>query len=381
MTDWIIFVIFVLLVCGFIGICFFIYLKLKAILKRIFRRDHISTAKPSSTAKLRRTLAKARIGKVDSSNISKYVGKQVSGLDIGFSGRFLTLRRPDFHGPFTKSPNEEFLLAWADPGSHGDEKRTWGIYLLIADERILSVGNLERPNTGKVADNGRFILNDWTSTGNLEGVFYAFNKDGERLVKHRFKANLDKNGISVSGRYAACSTAHSDNVRDSKKVAVFDLEDGSLVSKISPVAFEFADQISIDEGTQTLILDYRQGYTHHYHFDGKFLDGEQWRTDRVRYANPAAIAEIADELIKELESNDLSDYEELISNIKKRIAEEMPQSNRRALLFRRLGEIYLKCADEELALKNLEIAMEINPRVGIKREAETLRSKLKNGEK
>ena len=85
---------------------------------------------------------------------------------------------------------------------------------------------MERPQDGKVADNGVFILNDWRASADLTGTFRAFSADGSQLVAQDFAANLFNNGLSADGRLAACQTSNSGDEHDSAVLTVFDLTQG-----------------------------------------------------------------------------------------------------------------------------------------------------------
>ena len=71
----------------------------------------------------------------------------------------------DFVGSYSRSPNGRFILAWRDAndaGTRGGARANGhGRYILIDGDAIVAEGRVERPNDGKVADTGVFILNDW----------------------------------------------------------------------------------------------------------------------------------------------------------------------------------------------------------------------------
>lgn len=58
---------------------------------------------------------------------------------------------------------------------------TDGRYLLIDDDRLVVDARMQRPQDGKVADDGTFILNDWGDSDALSGTFYAFRSDRPAL--------------------------------------------------------------------------------------------------------------------------------------------------------------------------------------------------------
>ena len=72
-------------------------------------------------------------------------------LSFGAAGdRFVRVRALDFFGPYVRSPNERFVLAWRDAdeagqrGGHRDEGP--GRFLLFDEGSLVASGRAERPN-------------------------------------------------------------------------------------------------------------------------------------------------------------------------------------------------------------------------------------------
>lgn len=132
-----------------------------------------------------------------------------------------------FFGPFRRSPNGEYLLAWqdADPAGNGGGFRESGEgeFLLFRDNELLAEGRLERPEDGHVADNGIFILSDVRFGEDLRSTFCAFDSQGQAMLKREFGANALNSGLSQDGCFAAFMTANSDN-DDANKLTLFDLD-------------------------------------------------------------------------------------------------------------------------------------------------------------
>lgn len=66
------------------------------------------------------------------------------------------------YGEYARSRNGQFLLTWADDPTRGR-------YFLLSGNRIFAEGRMSRPNDGKVADNGTFILNQMGLRQRAEG--------------------------------------------------------------------------------------------------------------------------------------------------------------------------------------------------------------------
>ncbi len=102
-----------------------------------------------------------------------------------------------------------------------------GEITFINHDTLYLISDLQRPNDGKLASNGNFIINDWMSS-ELNGTFYAFNSDAEVLIKRKFNSNLGNNGISENGQYAVLETYYSDS-EDENKIFFFDLNNQKLL--------------------------------------------------------------------------------------------------------------------------------------------------------
>ena len=156
----------------------------------------------------------------------------------------------DFFGPYNMSPNGRYVLVWrdaTDDGRRGGARESgFGTYKLFADQVLVAEGKMQRPNDGKVADNGTFILNDWLfSDVKLGGVFYAFRSDGSQILSRQFEANLYNNGLSTDGRRAASQTCTARN-DDSSLLTLFDLETAGEIAGFVPQggwakSYEFGD--------------------------------------------------------------------------------------------------------------------------------------------
>ncbi|MDP2950113.1 MAG: hypothetical protein Q8P22_11315 [Chloroflexota bacterium] len=158
---------------------------------------------------------------------------------------------------------------------------------------------MERPNDGRVANNGSFVLNDWLFGEGLKGVFCAIGKDGTVLIRHRFEANLLNAGISPGGAFAVCQTCNTDN-DDGGQLCCFDLASGSLLWKAEPET-GWAEEYSFDVGGRSLNLHYSKLGAFRYSLrTGSFEDRERWLDHRIVYGNGFDLLTIAQERMRQL---------------------------------------------------------------------------------
>ena len=286
------------------------------------------------------------------------------------SGKVIHINKLNFFGLFHRSENGRFILAWSDydPASKigGMREKGYGRYVLIEKGKVILQGKLERPNDGKVSNLGIFILNDWMFGQELRGTFYAFDSSGKLLIKHTCNANLYNNGLSNDGRYAVCQTAPNDG-EDGNKLFFFNLQERRLVWKHEPIP-GWAKNYYFDTIQQVLYLIYEDGRRYRYSFDGNFLDKKKWERERIYFISGYELLTIAEGKRQQLKSTNanLSQYDEIINLLNMALARGVSR-NTQARIHKIIGEIYYKCGHKSEAIKHFEMAMSLNPKVGVKK--------------
>jgi len=279
-----------------------------------------------------------------------------------------------FFGRGQRSPSGMYVVAWSDSdpsqGVSGSRTSGLGHYLLVRGNEVLLDGRLERPNDGKVANNGIFILNDWLFDSGLNGVFYAFGPTGEGIVQHRFEANLYTNGLSDDGEFAVCQTCGSPT-EDGNKLSFFDLRTGTLVWKISPPTGS-ASYYRFDVERQLLGLGYRDLGIFNYSFGGEFLDADRWEEAQIERGDGWAVFQVATDRLEQhqgsLDANTASELLRLFDIA----AERLQQLGSVAVIERRRGEIYEQLGDKQSAIAHFEKALALDPKAGVKRKLAAL---------
>lgn len=200
----------------------------------------------------------------------------------GISRDWVNVNELDLFGTSRSSPNDRFSIVTGsiitnEPSPDG---RRDGAYAVLEGRLLRAHGTVERPHDGKVADNGGFIMNDWTHSGELVGRFLAFHPDGKQAISHRFCANLACNGISANGRYAACQTLSSPGSPDDTIVALFDVEQGDLLARFKPQCGT-ADGFDFETGLGRVHVLTRDGDRETYGLDGLMIDHSEWLDRRI----------------------------------------------------------------------------------------------------
>ena len=295
---------------------------------------------------------------------------------------FLSVSSIDFSGHYSKSENGQYILAWSDGyifenEEDGTEKWQTGSYVLLEKEKVILQGELERPDNGQVANNGIFIIADYFFNDDLESSLVAFSKSGQKLISHHFLANLSSSCMSNNGKYAICQLYNSETA-DANTIVFFDLETGKLLWQKIPETW-VADFFELDCENKILYLGYKHenNVKFRYSFDGVFLDTDAWYQFRIQNGSGFEILEIAEEKKKQInlpiDKKTSKEILELYSLASERL-KDYPHF--RAQAYRKIGEEYESFGDIENAIKNYELALSFNPKVGVKMKLKKLIAKL-----
>ncbi|MDO8434130.1 MAG: tetratricopeptide repeat protein [Candidatus Binatus sp.] len=313
--------------------------------------------------------------------------KMQPAIDLVYDETFLRIKSLDFFGQYARSANGRYTIAWRDSdpagyvGGHRDKGE--GDYVLLDGESVLAHGRMQRPNDGKVADNGRFVINDWLFGDGLKGIFYAFELNGSAILSKRFRANLDKSGISLDGSLAVCQTLYSDN-EDANLLTLFDLSQKLVIAQWRPQSGA-ASGYEFEAPTRKLFLVYGgrayQDYADPkwaYSFDGEFLDRDRWLADKLKWGDFSTLIMTVEDLLKVSGASiDPPRCRMLLKSVELAIqkgADGYPDWHAHALklsgiLHEQLGEL-----PEAIALYGRALAL--NPKIGVKRRLVALTKKV-----
>lgn len=298
--------------------------------------------------------------------------------DFGLGGDFVTVQPIDFFGQRSRSPSGRFSLVWRDSndaGTHGGARTSGsGSYILVDGDRVCCAGKIERPNDGKVADNGTFIFNDWRfNSQELRGTFCAFRPDGTEILSVPFKANLYNNGMSRDGRHAVCQTANSGDESDGNILTMFDLADGRELARWRPES-GWANSYEFSEDGAHILLVNPQRPKLAYTLEGLFVDRQAWIDDALARGDVHVIARVFDEAG---EHSSAQLIKRLIAGVDVglRVA-RVDDYNTKAFMLRLKGRCLDTLGELSAALECFDTALGLNPKVGAKRRAEQIRKML-----
>ncbi|HEX4050326.1 MAG TPA: tetratricopeptide repeat protein [Steroidobacteraceae bacterium] len=230
---------------------------------------------------------------------------------------------------------------------------------------------MERPQDGKVADNGTFILNDWRASSELTGTFRAFRADGSQVLAQDFAANLFNNGLSADGRLAVCQTCNSGHEDDSAVLTVFDLTQGRELHRFRPES-GWPNTYAFSPDGETLTLGYPNGEGEFsYKLDGTFVDREDWIAANLKRGDLRMVRRVIDDAGGKLEPEAAK---RLLGAVNRGLAHKnWKDSGWQAFGLRLRGELLEAAGELEQALKSYDDALAFNPKIGIKRRADQLK--------
>ncbi|MGO9684087.1 MAG: tetratricopeptide repeat protein [Beijerinckiaceae bacterium] len=237
-----------------------------------------------------------------------------------------------------------------------------------------------RPDEGRVANNGTFVLNDHKRASALSGAFCAFDANGRKIIRRDFKANIFNSDLSRNGRFAACQTCNSPDANDSSILAIFDLIAAKEIASWTPLSgwpqfYEFF------EDEERIGLGYRGLGVFRYSLQGDFVDRSAWYAACLTKGDYATTLLVAQRIMED-ERGSISPelYSMLVACIDRVLPELSKADNGWHALAWRLRGMCLEASGAlEAALSCYEKALKLNPKVGIKRRAAQLGKALARG--
>lgn len=289
-----------------------------------------------------------------------------------FGHGLVSIHAIDFIGRQAKSPDGRYRLIWADRSPdrrHGGYRESGhGTWSLLRDDHIVVSGKLERPQDGKVADNGTSILHDWMFGQGLQGRFVAFAHDGRTLIEKQVAANLMSNSLSADGRFAICQTANAPGSPDSCHYILFDIEGGQGMARWE-VETGWAETYTWDLDKGCVYLCTKDGESVAYDFAGRMVDREAWESRRIALGDLPVIQSVI------MANDKLEDALRAAVMEGLAVAASGGEIWSQARALRQLGELHEREGELAEAIAAYDSALAIDPKIGVARKVEQLRKR------
>ena len=288
-----------------------------------------------------------------------------------FSDRFLTIRDLGFFGQFSRSPNGRYVVGWSDrspDGSRGGHRYDGeGRWILLEGDRLIAQGNLQRPQDGKVADDGTVLISDWLFGDGLDGVLAGFSSEGQQLLHHVLAANINDHALSPDGRMAICRTLNSPGSSDSCKLILFDVHAGRELARWDPEPVSVAGY-EFDTDADLVHVVTEDGDRAAYDFTGRLVNATEWQRARIGRGDLNVIKPAIELAGPDAASGDIAAILQGLA-----VACSTDADWLRARAFRAKGELLEKLDRDAEALEAYDSALLLDPQVGVFRRSEKLR--------
>lgn len=273
-----------------------------------------------------------------------------------------------FYGSNEYSSNKNYCVTYCD-GHYENEKWKNGSLALIKDMILLFKKEIQRPNDGYVSNDGFVICCDWQNSNELTGTFLIFDTGGEQIFAKKTSANLGTCAISDNSKFALFET-HNSDTEDSNSIFIIDIEQKKIIHKFQrPALF---NSVFIDTEKKLIKLKDHRGFIFEINFSGQQTNSDAYEKQIMNKGSVLDCLSLYFEKPDEVKFKD-EKYLELLT--KALTDSDASYSFGKDKIYRMIGEYYDANGDTKLTIENWNKAMQINPKIGVKRKLENLKRK------
>lgn len=296
---------------------------------------------------------------------------------------WLTLKQPDFFGRAHRSPNKRWIVGCNDSdgaGRGGYREGGHGRVVLVdhpVDRLMHEQHCFARPMDAAVSNTGNYIVQDGGFGSALQGDVVAIDSDGRERYRRHYSANVFNIGLSKCGRYAVVQTANAPS-DDGNLLEVLDLERCGQVFSVEP-ATGWADEYSFEvdaKGRLTALNVEHKGLGRFtYSASGDFQDAQVFQAAQLVRGDYGTRLMAARDLLKTAATPD--NARKALNSADTALADgAKDRPDWGAIAHRVRGESYEVLGELREALQAFELALSLNPKVGVQKRAMALRKKL-----
>ena len=274
-----------------------------------------------------------------------------------------------FYGNKKYSENKEYCIQFRD-GHEENGKWKNGQLALLKNNILQYKKTIARPHDCIVTNEGIVICTDWLNTTSLAGKFLILNSIGEEIFSKKTTANIGNLAVSKDSKIAIFET-HSSESNDGDKIFVIDTEKKELHKKFDKIV-SFKKASIKNDINRIKLQDYR-GFKIEIDFDGIQTNEEDYENQVLKKGT------IQDKLYLYQGKPDTEKFSDInYLNLLNNALNDKDANYSFGLdhLYRKLGEYYESNHQIEKTIESWEKAIELNPKVGIKRKLDVMRNKL-----
>lgn len=273
-----------------------------------------------------------------------------------------------FYGSNEYSPNKNYCVTYCD-GYYENELWKNGNLALIKEMSLLFKKEIQRPNNCYVSNDGFVICCDWQNSNELTGMFLIFDTAGKQIFARKTSANLGACAISDNSKIALFETYNSDT-EDSNSIFIVDIEQKKIIHKFErPASFNTA---FIDTDKKLVKLKDHRGFIFEINFSGQQINRDDYEKQIISKGSVRDCLSLYFEKPNEVKFKDEKYLELLTKGLTDSNASYSFGKDR---IYRMIGEYYDANGDIERTIENWNKAMQINPKIGVKRKLDNLKRK------
>lgn len=274
-----------------------------------------------------------------------------------------------FYGLQRYSSDNQYCIIYCD-GHRENGKWKEGSLALIKDKTLLFKKEIERPNDCYVSDDGIVICCDWQNTDLLAGTFEIFNSTGEIIFSKSTTANLGACSISPDSNIALFETYSSDT-DDSNQIFVVDVQQKRIIHQFDrPASFI---KLIINTGNKRIELIDRRGFIFEIDYEGNQTNKEAYEMQIMTEGSVLDCLSLYGAKPDEIKLKD----EKYLELLNKALTDKDTQNSLgKDSIYRMLGEYYASNSNTKNAIENWEKAIQINPKIGVKRKLDKLKREI-----
>jgi hypothetical protein len=271
-----------------------------------------------------------------------------------------------FYGIEQFSPNKKYSVVFTD-GYFENDKWQKGQIAILHGKELLFKKIIERPHDCCISNNGITICCDWLNSDDLIGNFIVLDQSGKQIFSKKTSANLGSCGISNDGKISIFETYSSDT-EDANQIFVIDIEKGKIISKFNrPTSF---NKTKINTEKSLIGLIDNRNFTYEVDFFGKQTNKEEFDTLILKKGSIFDKFWFYSEKPNEEKFGD-ENYLDILHKATK--DKDTKYSFGLDRIYRMIGEYHEANNDIKKTIDFWEKAIEINPKVGVKRKLDKLK--------
>lgn len=309
---------------------------------------------------------------------------------VKFGEDLFEIRSLNFMGRGIRSANQRWFLAYGqihDPNASNwsSDDPTGALILYDHGKLVTRLDGLCRPETVAICDAGVFAVYEWGPSCEFLGprcLLQVFTAVGERIFRHRAGAAIELPTISADGKLLAFLTLAaargSSRPEDGESIFLIDLVSSAILWQ-EEVPAVWPSALAFDGAACHVLLYGQEGQVFRYTYEGEFLDKKLVADHQLKCAQTDEYGYQLLEHARTLFNADSTEhlrtetFTQITDLIRQALGKKLSPSTQ-ASAHRLIGELLEMQGDIQSALNEYTLALDLNPKIGLKRKVQAMRS-------